>query len=283
MGDASSSKPLSPSAPSNAQTNTTPLPNPSPPVSTSPPQNSALAARMARFKALQSAKSVSNAANREATQLEAASKKRDHELASKLQRIQERTEVKMMRDEDREGFERKRAWDYTIDESESWDRRVTKKKRNKDNNAFQDWRMEANKVYKRQVKQMGKVDLEEYTKERAEKLQRQVQNGLLELVEDENGEVFTVDKQGRINTPVEESYNCDHKPTKEAIDRLVNDLEKGERARLEARRKRGLNDDDRGDVTYINQKNKQFNEKLARFYNRYTTEIRESFERGTAI
>lgn len=37
------------------------------------------------------------------------------------------------------------------------------------------------------------------------------------------------------------------------------------------------------DVTYINDKNKQFNKKLARFYDRYTTEIRESFERGTAI
>ena len=42
-------------------------------------------------------------------------------------------------------------------------------------------------------------------------------------------------------------------------------------------------DDDGGDVTYINEKNKQFNEKLNRFYNRYTTEIRENFERGTAI
>ena len=38
-----------------------------------------------------------------------------------------------------------------------------------------------------------------------------------------------------------------------------------------------------GDITYINQKNKQFNDKLGRFYNRYTTEIRENFERGTAI
>ena len=29
--------------------------------------------------------------------------------------------------------------------------------------------------------------------------------------------------------------------------------------------------------------NKQFNEKLKRFYDKYTADIRESFERGTAI
>jgi pre-mRNA-splicing factor SYF2 len=64
----------------------------------------------------------------------------------------------------------------------------------------------------------------------------------------------------------------------------VDDLEKGERARLKARAARGIRDEqDGGDVTYINQKNKQFNDKLTRFYNKYTTEIRESFERGTAI
>jgi pre-mRNA-splicing factor SYF2 len=40
---------------------------------------------------------------------------------------------------------------------------------------------------------------------------------------------------------------------------------------------------DDGDVTYINEKNKQFNQKLSRFYNQYTAEIRDSFERGTMI
>jgi pre-mRNA-splicing factor SYF2 len=131
---------------------------------------------------------------------------------------------------------------------------------------------------------MGKVDLEAYAAEKAMKLQRQVQSGLLQLVETDAGEIYTVDSSGRINTPVEESYSHDHKPTQEAIDRLVGDIEKGEKARLEARRKRGIRDEqDQGDITYINQKNKQFNDKLGRFYNRYTTEIRENFERGTAI
>jgi pre-mRNA-splicing factor SYF2 len=58
----------------------------------------------------------------------------------------------------------------------------------------------------------------------------------------------------------------------------------GDEARLKARAARARRDaDDTGDVTHINHKNKQFNDKLARFYNKYTSETRDSFERGTAI
>ncbi|KAL1599509.1 Pre-mRNA-splicing factor SYF2 [Paraconiothyrium brasiliense] len=239
----------------------------------------ALAARMARFKALQSQKE----SGRKQTEAELrADEDRPARLAqlSKLEAANQKASYKLLKADDPD-FERKRNWDYTVEESESWDKRQSKKSRNRDNVSFADYRGEANKVYKRQVKQMGEKDLDEYAREKGERLQRQVRMGLLRLVE-EGGEVFTVDSEGRVNTPVEELYGHDHKPSKEAVDKLVEDLEKGERARLKARAARGINDDS-GDVTYINEKNKQFNEKLSRFYNRYTTEIRESFERGTAI
>ncbi|KAF9740917.1 hypothetical protein PMIN06_005944 [Paraphaeosphaeria minitans] len=253
---------------------------PSTPVqrSTSDPK-AALAARLARFKALQSQKE----SGRRQTEAELrAAEDRPQRLAqlAKLQAANEKASYKLLKSDDPD-FERKRNWDYTIEESESWDKRQAKKSRNRDNVSFQDYRGEANKVYKRQVKQLGEKDMEEYAREKGERLQRQVRMGLLRLVE-EGGEVFTVDSEGRINTPVEELYDHNHKPSKEAVDKLVEDLEKGERARLKARAARGIKDDG-GDVTYINDKNKQFNEKLSRFYNRYTTEIRESFERGTAI
>jgi pre-mRNA-splicing factor SYF2 len=242
----------------------------------------ALAARMARFKSLQAQKE----SGRKATEKEVRdAEDRSQRLAqlSKLQDAHTKASYKLLKTDDPD-FERKRNWDYTVEESENWDKRLAKKSRARDSNAFADYRGEANKVYKRQVGQMGKVDLEAYAAEKAMKLQRQVQSGLLQLVETDAGEIYTVDSSGRINTPVEESYSHDHKPTQEAIDRLVGDIEKGEKARLEARRKRGIRDEqDQGDITYINQKNKQFNDKLGRFYNRYTTEIRENFERGTAI
>jgi pre-mRNA-splicing factor SYF2 len=254
---------------------------PSPPAPAPTDAKAALAARMARFKALQTAKE----SGRKATEREVRdAEDRSQRLAqlSKLGAANEKAAYKLLKTDDPD-FERKRNWDYTVEESESWDKRQAKKARARDGNAFADYRAEANRVYKRQVKQLGSVDLEEYARTKGERLQQQVQSGLLQLVETDDGDVFTIDKQGRINTPVEEGYSHDHKPSKEAVDRLVNDLEKGEQARLKARAARGINDDDGGDVTYINQKNKQFNEKLARFYNRYTTEIRESFERGTAI
>ncbi|KAH7559196.1 hypothetical protein BM1_04133 [Bipolaris maydis] len=242
----------------------------------------ALAARMARFKALQAQK----VSGRKATEREVRdAEDRSARLAqiSKLSAAHDKASYKLLKSEDPD-FERKRNWDYTIEESESWDKRLKKKAKNREGVAFADYRNEANKVYKRQIGQMNKVDMEAYAEEKARKLQSQVSSGLLQLVETDAGEIYTVDSQGRINTPVDEAYSHDHKPSKEAVDRLVEDLEKSERARLKARAARGIRDEqDMGDVTYINQKNKQFNDKLARFYNRYTTEIRESFERGTAI
>ncbi|KAI8941326.1 hypothetical protein NX059_002553 [Plenodomus lindquistii] len=242
----------------------------------------ALAARMARFKSLQAQK----VSGRKATEREVRdAEDRSTRLAqiSKLQDAHEKAAYKLLKNDDPD-FERKRNWDYTVEESESWDKRIAKKSRNRDGVAFADYRNEANKVYKRQIKQMSKVDAEAYASSKAEKLQNQVSSGLLQLVETPAGEIYTVDSMGRINTPVDEDYTHDHKPRKENVDKLVEDLEKGERARLKARAARGIRDEqDVGDVTYINQKNKQFNDKLARFYNRYTSEIRDSFERGTAI
>jgi pre-mRNA-splicing factor SYF2 len=243
----------------------------------------ALAARMARFKALQAQK----VSGRKATEKEVRdAEDRTARLTqiSKLQDAHDKASYKLLKSEDPD-FERKRNWDYTVEESESWDKRMAKKARSRDNVAFADYTKEANKVYKRQIKQMDKVDLESYASQKAEKLQRQVQSGLLKLIESPDGDLYTVNPlNNQINTPAEESYSHDHKPSKEAIDKLVDDLEKGERARLKARAARGIRDEqDGGDVTYINQKNKQFNDKLTRFYNKYTTEIRESFERGTAI
>ena len=269
----SDSKPTSTEAASTAVTSTDDAP---------PDPKAALAARMARFKSLQAAKEK----GRKATEREVRDAEDRSERLAKLSKLADahtKASYKLLKTDDPD-FERKRNWDYTVEESESWDKRVAKKARAKDNNAFADYRGEANKVYKRQLGQMNKVDLAAYAEEKATKLQRQVQAGLLQLVETDAGEIYTVDTLGRINTPVQEEYTHDHRPSKEAVDRLVGDIEKGEKARLEARRKRGIKDEqDTGDVTYINQKNKQFNDKLGRFYNRYTTEIRENFERGTAI
>ena len=91
-----------------------------------------------------------------------------------------------------------------------------------------------------------------------------------------------MDRDGTFYSNLDNTTFVDSKPKRENVDRLVKDLQKAEEVRLKKRRDRGQEQQD-GDVTYINLKNKQFNEKLARSYDKYTKEIRESFERGTAI
>lgn len=41
--------------------------------------------------------------------------------------------------------------------------------------------------------------------------------------------------------------------------------------------------DEDADIDYINERNMKFNKKLERFYGKYTAEIKQNLERGTAI
>ena len=41
--------------------------------------------------------------------------------------------------------------------------------------------------------------------------------------------------------------------------------------------------DEEADVDYINERNAKFNQKLERFYGKYTAEIKQNLERGTAV
>lgn len=157
-----------------------------------------------------------------------------------------------------EDFERKRAWDWTVEESEKWDKRMAKKAAHREDVAFQDFGQDARKVYKRQVKEI-KPDLETYEKEKMQAVQRAAANGGLEIVEMEGtGELVAVDRDGKFySTGSDNSNFMDQKPGKAAVDRLVEDLRKAEEARLRKRRDRGREQAaEDGDVTYINDKNK---------------------------
>lgn len=72
-----------------------------------------------------------------------------------------------------------------------------------------------------------------------------------------------MDRDGEFYANADSLGFVDNKPNKQAVDRLVGDLRKAEDVRMR-RRKGG----DEEDVTYINDKNKQFNQKLARYYNK---------------
>jgi pre-mRNA-splicing factor SYF2 len=267
--------------------------NPTPSESTPEPSD-----RLARFKALQARQKASRSANLKDTKSETARLATDPALLMQLERRRATASHKLLKAETAD-FERKRAWDWTAEEAAAWDRRLEKKAKHKADTGFADYTQDARKVYKRQLRDVP-PDVAGYEKQKREAIERAAASGGLEIVETEDGELIAVDRDGSFYSTAESTEFVNSKPEKAAVDRLVEDIRKAEAQRMKKRRERGLEDDTGGDVTYINQKvcaiglgcvrvmltvlqNKQFNDKLARFYNKYTSDIRDSFERGTAI
>ncbi|KAL2064651.1 hypothetical protein VTL71DRAFT_3789 [Oculimacula yallundae] len=254
------------------------------PASTSSDAASKAKERAERFKALQARAKTGAQKNLKEATLESQRLATDPNLLTSLNRKSAVASHNLLKaDTEISGgdFERKRAWDWTIEESERWDKRIKKKDAHRDDQAFQDYRQDSRKVYKRQIRDL-KVDMEYYEKQKNEAIEKAAASGGLEIVETEDGELVAVDKDGTFYSTADSTGFVEHKPPKDAVDRLVKDLTQAEEARLKKRRAK-MSEGDDGDITYINDKNKQFNQKLNRFYNKYTAEIRDSFERGTMI
>ncbi|KAK4961754.1 Pre-mRNA-splicing factor SYF2 [Elasticomyces elasticus] len=253
---------------------------------TPPPSND----RASKFAALRARNQASRKANLTDTKSEAKRAATDPTQLTALSRKKDIAAHKLLKaeiEESGEDFERKRAWDWTVEESERWDEKMKMKEGKRQGNVFQDYGAEAGKVYERQVGMLERNGFEErkeaYEKEKAAAVDRAIKSGGLEIVEGEDGELIAVDKDGSYYSTADSTGHVGNKPERAAVDRLVADIKKAEEVRLKKRRDRGMQDEGERDVTYINEKNKQFNLKLARFYDKYTADIRESFERGTAI
>lgn len=232
---------------------TTPLP-----ASDAPAQNDAQASRQARFAALRSRNQSSRDSNRKATATETSRVAADPGLLASLQRKKERAEEKLLEASTAEtggDYERKRAWDWTAEESAAWDRKQAKKASHRANAAFADFNQDANKTYKRQVKEM-KPDTAGYEAAKMAAIERAAAGGGLEIVEGEDGELIAVDRDGSFYSTKDSVDFVGNKPGKEAIDKLVGEIRKAEEVRLKKRRDRGKGEEE-GDVTYINDKNKQ--------------------------
>lgn len=175
-----------------------------------------------------------------------------------LQRRKDLAHEKLMEaatEEAGDDYSRKRAWDWTAEESAAWDKKLAKKKSHRDNNAFQSFGQDANKIYKRQVREM-KPDTEGYERDKMAAIERAAASGGLEIVETEEGELIAVDRDGSFYSTKDSTEFVGNKPSKDAIDKLVGEIRKAEEVRLKKRKERG-NREEEGDVTYINEKNKQ--------------------------
>ncbi|PVF98719.1 SYF2-domain-containing protein [Serendipita vermifera] len=192
-----------------------------------------------------------------------------------------------------EDLERKRNWEYSIEEDEEWTKRMDKKKKRAD---FQ-FHDEATSAYRKYKKDLDLLqpDLIAYNLEKEKALGldpgtlvKRDEAGRMSLTataKEQSTMISAAEANGAVAEGLYRDANslsyADNKPSEEAIDRVVNKLNND----LDKRRKwsRKRTNEDEGDVTYINERNKVFNKKIARFYDKYTKEIRESFERGTAV
>lgn len=81
------------------------------------------------------------------------------------------------------------------------------------------------------------------------------------------------------NAPAGSTSAINYKPTDAQLNNFVEEIDKQEKIRMEKRRKRHL---EGKDATYISDDNKRFAEKAAKHYDKYTAEVANALERGSA-
>jgi len=95
--------------------------------------------REEKFKALRSKLAASTKANHAEVIVEHKRMKIDPVSLSKLEHKKADAELKLSKQDAEEAgddFDRKRAWDWTMEESEKWDRRLARKAQNRDQAGF---------------------------------------------------------------------------------------------------------------------------------------------------
>ncbi|EDR10296.1 uncharacterized protein LACBIDRAFT_233184, partial [Laccaria bicolor S238N-H82] len=198
----------------------------------------------------------SSKANRASLVEEASKAKLTGRDAARLEKQRKLAEVlrsKADAEERGEDVERAKNWGWTIEENDEWEKKLARKARRADFE-FHDDAHAARRRYKKDL-DLIKPDMEAYNKQKA----------------------IAMGYAPDANTLI---YG-DNKPSEEAIDRVVGKINKDIDKKGKFSRKR-LNEEE-GDITYINEHNRVFNKKIARYYDKYTSEIRASFERGTAL
>ncbi|KAH7904531.1 SYF2 splicing factor-domain-containing protein [Hygrophoropsis aurantiaca] len=256
--------------------------------------------RKAKMEKLRAKMRTSTKANRASLIEESAKTKMTQRDAARLERQRKLAEMlrsKADAEERGEDVEREKNWEWTIEENDAWERKKARKARRADFE-FHDDAHAARRRYKKDL-DLIKPDLEAYNRKkeiamglapgalsRSGSGTPSSSNSALAAFDAANGQMMPTSDQQRL--AAESFYRdantliyADNTPTEEAIDRVVGKINRDIDKKGKFSRKR-LNEEE-GDITYINERNRVFNKKIARYYDKYTTEIRASFERGTAL
>lgn len=158
----------------------------------------------------------------------------------------------------KEKLKKKELWNYSVEDSERWENKKLKNPNDndiKENNGGDDFDTVAKNTYLKQVTLI---------KSERMKSDALVTTAKVSLNSDENG-----------------NYKYDHVPSKEDISLLVKTLKNSEKNKQSRIAKTKVkNEISSSKSAYINVKNKEFNEKLSRQYDKYTKSLRDNLEKS---
>ncbi|GJE86326.1 SYF2 domain-containing protein [Phanerochaete sordida] len=259
-------------------------------------QKMTMDARKARMEELRRKMRTSALENRKQLVEESAKAKTTAREAARLERqrkLAETLRTKADAEERGEDVERAKNWEYTIEENDEWEKKLARKSRRADFEFHNDADA-ARKRYKKDLDHI-KPDLAAYNRQK--EIALGLAPGTLAKAGSSSGSsssALTTFDPSLAPTSVQQRLAAeslyrdantllyaDNKPSEDAIDRVVGKINADVDKKKRFSRKR--NNEEEGDVTYINERNRVFNKKIARYYDKYTAEIRASFERGTAL
>ncbi|KAF8957491.1 hypothetical protein BGZ46_002181 [Entomortierella lignicola] len=233
--------------------------------------SSTMAERLAKLKGLRQKMNASKQANRADLMTEHQKSKINKREEAKKERVREEAEKLMSKrdaEEAGEDYERSQFWNYSAESVERWNEKQEAKKLRMDNK-FTDWDQVNHKKYLKQVGEL-KPNLAAYNAKKEAATHT-----------NEDGELVVSSDSGFYRDANSVAFLSDAKPDSLAVDRLAADVAKQIDARTRFSKRRAQRDDE--DVNYINDANRRFNQKISRFYDKHTKEIRDDFERGTAL
>lgn len=233
--------------------------------------------RLEKMRALRKRMAESAQANRKDLITETNLQRTSAKNAAKLERKRKQLEAmgeKTEALETGEDLERKKAWEYSIEDNEKWDKKVARKGRRADF-SFTDYDDIARRKYKKDM-DIFKPDHKSYNDQR-----KAAKGPSSALIASTSSSAAALAAAEDLYRDANSFVYADHKPSEDAIDRVIGKINMDIDKR--SKKSRIRKDEDEGDITYINERNRMFNKKLDRFYSNQTKEIRDNFERGTAL
>lgn len=152
-------------------------------------------------------------------------------------------------------YDRLKSLDYTAEEDEAWNKKLEAKKTRDDQREFQNYDQLAERTYNKRLREIEGVSMDEY------KQQKEIYAKLR-------------------NQGVDEATIITALTDKKKAQNLGRGIRKRDRERYKRREKKVAAEGT--DIGFINDKNKQFNEKLGRHFDKYLGELKEDIKRGGA-